>query len=453
LWPFSTLDWQLDKPADQQGDAFASRYYPTDLMITGFDILFFWVARMMMMGLKFTDKVPFRQVYLTPLVRDATGMKMSKSKGNVIDPLDVIDEFGADALRFTLAALSSQGRDIKLSEQRIEGYRNFMTKLWNAARFSQMNDCWGQGGVIAAPAAAPADPKLEISHWLLAKLADCATAVGDALSAYRFDRAADALYHFVWNDLCDWYLEFAKQWLQSDQASDQAAKQETQAVTRYVLATTLRLLEPIAPFITQDLWQQLSGSGELLCQQPWPILDGIAVNQELAGAATMLFTITARAREKMARDKLGKDEIFVLVFPQSQVDVDRLTDYNHSNAYRPTLSRLAAWIGTMLQNSTSNLGDTLIVMNSDQVVMGDDADLPAETRHRIIASLERDQQFYEKRLMQRDAELANQDFKAQAPDVYAEKLKDRDESAWMRDAISRYLTIYRASRQDDEQAG
>jgi valyl-tRNA synthetase len=314
LWPFSTLDWDLDKPADQQGDPFASRYYPTDLMITGFDILFFWVARMMMMGLKFTDKVPFRQVYLTPLVRDATGMKMSKSKGNVIDPLDVIDEFGADALRFTLAALSSQGRDIKLSEQRIEGYRNFMTKLWNAARFSQMNGCWGQG-VIAAPAVAPPTPSWRLAigcwpSWPIAPLRWVMRCRPTVLIGRR--TRCTTLFG---TDLCDWYLEFAKQWLQSDQASDQAAKQETQAVTRFVLATTLRLLEPIAPFITQDLWQQLSGSGELLCQQPWPILDGIAVNQELAGAATMLFTITARAREKWRGTNWGKDEIFVLVFP------------------------------------------------------------------------------------------------------------------------------------------
>ncbi|MCA3249778.1 MAG: valine--tRNA ligase [Rhodospirillaceae bacterium] len=438
LWPFSTLDWQLGTAADQQSDPFASRYYPTDLMITGFDILFFWVARMMMMGLKFTDKVPFRQVYLTPLVRDATGMKMSKSKGNVIDPLDVIDEFGADALRFTLAALSSQGRDIKLSEQRIEGYRNFMTKLWNAARFSQMNDCWGQGGVIAAPAAAPADPKLEISHWLLAKLADCATAVGDALSAYRFDRAADALYHFVWNDLCDWYLEFAKQWLQSDQASDQAAKQETQAVTRYVLATTLRLLEPIAPFITQDLWQQLSGSGELLCQQPWPSLDGIAVNQELAGAATMLFTITARAREKMAADKLGKDDIFVLAFPQSQVDAKQLTVHGHFDAYRPTLSRLAAWIGGHHANTTyDGLGYVVVSMNCNQTERDDK--ISPENRAKILASLQRDQALYSGRLQKLERELSNEGFRQNAPEEFAKKSAELQEVRLVLGALDQEL--------------
>jgi valyl-tRNA synthetase len=438
LWPFSTLDWDLDKPADQQGDPFASRYYPTDLMITGFDILFFWVARMMMMGLKFTDKVPFRQVYLTPLVRDATGMKMSKSKGNVIDPLDVIDEFGADALRFTLAALSSQGRDIKLSEQRIEGYRNFMTKLWNAARFSDMNGCWGQGGAIVSPSDAPTDLQLEISHWLLAKLQSCATAVGDALNAYRFDWAADALYHFVWNDLCDWYLEFAKQWLQSDQADDQAAKQETQAVTRFVLATTLRLLEPIAPFITQDLWQQLSGSDDLLCQQAWPSLDGVAVNQELAEAATMLFTITARAREKIAADKLGKDEIFVLVFPRSQVDAKQLAVRAHFAAYRPTLSRLAAWMGGHHASTTHDgLGYVAVSMNCNQTER--DAQISPENRAKIIASLQRDQALYSTRLQKLERELGNEQFRLNAPEEFAKKSAELQEVRLVLGAVAQEL--------------
>ena len=438
LWPFSTLDWDLDKPANQQGDPFASRYYPTDLMITGFDILFFWVARMMMMGLKFTDKVPFRQVYLTPLVRDATGMKMSKSKGNVIDPLDVIDEFGADALRFTLAALSSQGRDIKLSEQRIEGYRNFMTKLWNAARFSDMNGCWGQGGAIVSPSDAPTDLQLEISHWLLAKLQSCATAVGDALNAYRFDWAADALYHFVWNDLCDWYLEFAKQWLQSDQADDQAAKQETQAVTRFVLATTLRLLEPIAPFITQDLWQQLSGSDELLCQQAWPSLDGVLVNQELAEAATMLFTITARAREKIAADKLGKDEIFVLVFPRSQVDAKQLAVRAHFAAYRPTLSRLAAWMGGHHASTTHDgLGYVAVSMNCNQTER--DAQISPENRAKIIASLQRDQALYSTRLQKLERELGNEQFRLNAPEEFAKKSAELQEVRLVLGAVAQEL--------------
>jgi valyl-tRNA synthetase len=438
LWPFSTLDWDLDKPADQQGDPFASRYYPTDLMITGFDILFPWVARMMMMGLKFTDKVPFRQVYLTPLVRDATGMKMSKSKGNVIDPLDVIDEFGADALRFTLAALSSQGRDIKLSEQRIEGYRNFMTKLWNAARFSDMNGCWGQGGAIVSPSDAPTDLQLEISHWLLAKLQSCATAVGDALNAYRFDWAADALYHFVWNDLCDWYLEFAKQWLQSDQADDQAAKQETQAVTRFVLATTLRLLEPIAPFITQDLWQQLSGSDNLLCQQAWPSLDGVAVNQELAEAATMLFTITARAREKIAADKLGKDEIFVLVFPRSQVDAKQLAVRAHFAAYRPTLSRLAAWMGGHHASTTHDgLGYVAVSMNCNQTER--DAQISPENRAKIIASLQRDQALYSTRLQKLERDLGNEQFRLNAPEEFAKKSAELQEVRLVLGAVAQEL--------------
>jgi valyl-tRNA synthetase len=293
--------------------------------------------------------------------------------------------------------------------------------------------------VIAAPAVAPADPKLEISHWLLAKLGDCAVAVGDALSAYRFDRAADVLYHFVWNDLCDWYLEFAKQWLQSDQASDQAAKQETQAVTRFVLATTLRLLEPIAPFITQDLWQQLSGSGDLLCQQLWPSLDGIAVNQELADVATMLFTITARAREKIAADKLGKDEIFVLAFPQSQVDAKQLTVHDHFAAYRPTLSRLAAWMGGSHASTTHDgLGYVVVSMNANQAERDDK--ISPENRAKIIASLQRDQALYSARLQKLERELSNEGFRLNAPEEFAKKSAELQEVRLVLGAVVQELS-------------
>jgi valyl-tRNA synthetase len=400
LWPFSTLDWQLDATDAEGQNPFASRYYPTDLMITGFDILFFWVARMMMMGLHFTEKVPFRQVYLTPLVRDATGMKMSKTKGNVIDPLDVIDAFGADALRFTLAAMSSQGRDIKLSEQRIEGYRNFLTKLWNAARFSQMNGCWGDAEI-----ALPAVLELEISHWILDRLNQCITATTESLNAYRFDHAAGALYHFIWNDLCDWYLEFAKDLLQ--QKTDANGAAECAAVVRVVLSQSLRLLEPFAPFITQDLWQQLSGSATLLCQQPWPEpLRGVDGGK--AAAAEMVFAITARAREEIAADQLEKGQGFELIFEQTTVDSGVLAN---SHLYPDTLERIGAgrirhFEGKPDQNG---LGYTVICMNDDSEPT------------KIIALLERNQARYEKRLTIRRAELANEGFRAAAPEEFAKK--------------------------------
>jgi len=197
LWPFSTLGWPERTPE-------LERYYPTDVLVTGFDIIFFWVARMMMMGLHFMGEVPFRTVYIHALVRDEFGQKMSKSKGNIIDPLVLIDTYGADALRFTLVAMAAQGRDIKLSEARVEGYRNFATKLWNAARFCQMNGCTPDRRFD------PESPRQTINAWLVAAVRRAAEDVTDAIETYRFNEAAAALYHFVWHSFCDWYLELAK---------------------------------------------------------------------------------------------------------------------------------------------------------------------------------------------------------------------------------------------------
>ena len=221
LWPFSTLGWPEKTPE-------LARYYPGDVLVTGFDIIFFWVARMMMHGLHFMGDVPFRTVYIHALVRDERGQKMSKSRGNIIDPLDLIDRYGCDALRFTLAALAAPGRDIKLAESRVEGYRNFATKLWNAARYAEMNGCAPVAGFRSRAAA-----RLTVNRWIVsAARADCAAAVTAALEAYRFDEAANRLYHFVWGTFCDWYLEFTKPILQGGDAAQQA---ETQAATAWVL--------------------------------------------------------------------------------------------------------------------------------------------------------------------------------------------------------------------------
>ncbi|MBL8674377.1 MAG: valine--tRNA ligase, partial [Rhodospirillales bacterium] len=238
LWPFSTLGWPDQTPA-------LAKYYPTSVLVTGWDILFFWVARMMMMGQHFMKEVPFRTVYLHALVTDEKGQKMSKSKGNVIDPLDLIDKYGADALRFTLTAMAAQGRPIKLATARVEGYRNFATKLWNATRFSQMN------GAAIPPGFDPASASLTLNKWVLGELARCAAAVDKALAEYRFNDAATALYEFVWGTFCDGYVELAKPVFSGD---DEAAKTETRAVTGFVLAEIVKLLHPIMPFITEELW-------------------------------------------------------------------------------------------------------------------------------------------------------------------------------------------------------
>ncbi|MDH5749207.1 MAG: valine--tRNA ligase, partial [Rhodospirillales bacterium] len=281
LWPFSTLGWPADAPE-------VARYYPTDILVTGFDIIFFWVARMMMMGLHFMEEVPFHTVYIHALVRDEKGQKMSKSKGNVMDPLDLIDKFGADALRFTLTAFAAQGRDVKMSESRVEGYRNFCTKLWNAARFAEMNECKPVAGFD------PAGCTLTLNKWLVGKVAECAGAVERALADYRFNDAAGALYQFTWGTFCDWHLEFAKPVFQGD---DAAACAETRAATAWALDQLLHLLHPIMPFITEELWEQLADRDGPLVTGAWPELDAglidAAANAEMDWVVRLITAVRA----------------------------------------------------------------------------------------------------------------------------------------------------------------
>jgi valyl-tRNA synthetase len=268
LWPFSTLGWPDQTPE-------LARYYPTSVLVTGFDIIFFWVARMMMMGLHFMREVPFRTVYIHALVRDERGAKMSKSKGNIIDPIDIIEKYGADALRFTLAAMAAQGRDIKLSTQRVEGYRNFATKLWNAVRFAEMNGC------ITDVDFRPGEAKDTLNRWIAHETERTARAVTTALESFRFNEAAGTLYQFVWNVYCDWYIELAKPVLAGP---DSASKEETRAMAAWVRDVICKLLHPFMPFITEELWRvtrerrgpQLHDRNRLLMLEPWPHLDGLA---------------------------------------------------------------------------------------------------------------------------------------------------------------------------------
>ncbi|MGD9840052.1 MAG: valine--tRNA ligase [Afipia sp.] len=255
LWPFSTLGWP-------DTDVDVKRYYPTNVLVTGFDIIFFWVARMMMMGMHFMKDVPFPTVYIHALVRDEKGAKMSKSKGNVIDPLHLIDDYGADALRFTLAAMAAQGRDIKLSTQRVEGYRNFATKLWNASRFAEMNGC------ALADGFDPANAKETLNRWIAHETARATREVTDAIQAYRFNDAAGVMYRFVWNIFCDWYLELAKPVLMGP---DSPAKAETQASIAWARDEILKLLHPFMPFLTEELWAVTAKRDGLLALAEWPL--------------------------------------------------------------------------------------------------------------------------------------------------------------------------------------
>ncbi|HEX3034808.1 MAG TPA: valine--tRNA ligase [Thermodesulfobacteriota bacterium] len=253
LWPFSTLGWSEHTPE-------LERYYPTSVLVTGFDIIFFWVARMMMMGLKFMGEVPFKDVYIHALVRDEKGEKMSKSKGNVIDPLQIMDEYGADTLRFTLTALAAQGRDIKLSVSIIEGYRNFMNKIWNASRFVFMNlDGYDEELPNQINLTTP-------DKWILAKLNRTIKEAEEALHGYEFDKAARTVYQFIWADFCDWYIELVKPMLTGN---DPDARKRTQAVLVKVLLSSLQLLHPVAPFITEEIYQRLREFGGRL-----PSVDG-----------------------------------------------------------------------------------------------------------------------------------------------------------------------------------
>ncbi|NNF77516.1 MAG: valine--tRNA ligase, partial [Rhizobiales bacterium] len=245
LWPFSTLGW----PEETEE---LKRYYKTDVLVTGFDIIFFWVARMMMFGMHFmkdekgVPEVPFREVYIHALVRDEKGAKMSKSKGNIIDPLELIDEYGADPLRFTLAAMAAQGRDIKLAKSRVEGYRNFSTKIWNAARFLEMNEC------VRAEGFDPAALTLGANRWIAGEVERTTAAVTAGIEQHRYNEAAGALYRFVWNVYCDWYLELIKPVLGGE---DGAAKTETKAAAAWAFDQILLLMHPFMPFITEELWQ------------------------------------------------------------------------------------------------------------------------------------------------------------------------------------------------------
>jgi valyl-tRNA synthetase len=256
LWPFSTLGWPDRTPELQH-------YYPTSVLITGFDIIFFWVARMIMMGLKFMGDVPFRDVYIHALVRDAQGQKMSKSKGNVIDPLIMIEKYGTDAFRFTLTAFAAQGRDVRLAEERIQGYRNFGNKVWNASRFALMNISG------YSPDAECAEPELA-DRWILSRLNRSVKGVIEALEGYRFNEAASTLYQFIWHELCDWYLELIKDRLYGE---DPLKKQRAQRTLLLVLEESLRLLHPVMPFITEEIYQHLPEHGESIMLSPYPAVD------------------------------------------------------------------------------------------------------------------------------------------------------------------------------------
>jgi valyl-tRNA synthetase len=310
LWPFSTMGWpERTKTLEV--------FYPTSTLVTSFDIIFFWVARMIMMGLKFMGEVPFRDVYIHALVRDAEGQKMSKSKGNVIDPMEVIDKHGADALRFTLAALAAQGRDIRLSEERIEGYRHFCNKLWNAHQFLARH----------LPALQDASSDLDAlpldcaDRWLLSRLQTLIGEVNGALVEYRFNEAASALYQFVWHEYCDWYLEMVKARLGATVSGEQ--RRAGVAVLRHGLVVVLRLLHPFIPFITEEIWQRIRGTRGSLMVSDWPKAEPARSDPEAEASIGLLMRLTRAARDLRSDLEITPHRPVELVLRTHSDDEDR----------------------------------------------------------------------------------------------------------------------------------
>jgi valyl-tRNA synthetase len=409
LWPFSTLGWPDETPE-------LKTYYQTDVLVTGFDIIFFWVARMMMMGLHFMDEEPFHTVYVHALVRDKNGAKMSKSKGNVIDPLGLIDEYGADALRFTLASMAAQGRDVKLDPARIAGYRNFGTKLWNATRFAEMN------GVARNDALWLGDAKLTINRWILTELTRATREITEGIEGFRFNEAANAAYRFVWNLFCDWYLELLKPVFMGE---DAAAKAESQAVAAFVLDEIYKLLHPMMPFITEELWAHTAGEGQerqsLICHARWP--DPDFEDAEAAAEINWLVELVSGIRSVRSEMNVPPAAIAPLVVIGAS-DLTRARLERHDSAVK----RLAR-IGAVTHADAAPAASAQIVLGEATVCLplGSLIDLEAEA-----ARLQKELARVTEEVARIHKKLSNEKFVANAaPEVVAaerEKLAEYQEA-------------------------
>ncbi len=405
LWPFSTLGWPDETPE-------LARYYPTNVLVTGFDIIFFWVARMMMMGIEFMDEVPFSTVYIHALVRDEKGAKMSKSKGNVIDPIELVDRFGADALRFTLAAMAAQGRDIKLSTQRVEGYRNFVTKVWNAARFGQMNGC--------APVAGfdPRSVRLTVDRWVIGELAECAQRTAHALEAFRFNDAAGALYQFLWGTFCDWYIEFSKPILQGE---DEAAKAEVRATFAWVLDQALHLLHPLMPFVTEELHAQFRTDTSWLVSSAWPEFGADMVDADAAAEMNWVVRIVSAVRTARAEVNVPPGAQIPLRLKDASPLVTQRLDRHRDLILRlARLSDAGALDGDVPQGSVQAvIEDATVVLPLAGIV---DLDQERARLRKEIAKLDDE-------VAKIDRKLGNPDFLARAPEEVVDEQKARREEA------------------------
>ena len=403
LWPFSTLGWPEDTPE-------LRLYYPTSLLVTSFDILFFWVARMLMMGLHFMGAVPFRDVYIHALVRDEKGQKMSKSRGNVIDPLVMIEKYGTDAFRFTLAALAAQGRDIKLAESRIEGFRHFVNKIWNAARFVLLN----LEGYEKAPLIKEELPKE--SRWILSRLTKTIRRVREALDAYEFDQAALTLYHFFWHEYCDWYVEMSKRFL----AEGGKARRLAQNVLLFVLEASLRLLHPFMPFVTEEIWQALPHEGESIMIAPYPkpdpALEDEKVEQEIARVKEAIVAIRAIRADYH-------------LHPTAEIGVIIATEREELAAlfreFEPVIKQLARVSSLEISKEMTRPKGA-----ASAVLAGAELFVPLEGLVDVAVELKklaREEEKVLKELSRVEKRLANENFLKKAPPEVVEKEKTRAE--------------------------
>jgi valyl-tRNA synthetase len=404
LWPFSTLGWP-DATTE------LARFYPTNVLVTGFDIIFFWVARMMMMGLHFMDEVPFKTVFIHTRVLDEKGQKMSKTKGNVVDPLTLVDAYGADALRFTLALAAGQGRDMRIGPARVEANRNFSTKLWNAARFCEMNGC------TTDESFEPATVVNTVNRWIVAETKDAARDATQLIEALRFNDAANGLYQFVWSVFCDWYLELIKPVLNG---ADEDAKIETRATAAWVRDQIVKMLHPFMPFITEELWGLTASRASQLIEAPWPDLAVLPDNEAARNEMRWVVDLVSGVRSVRAEMNVPPAAKIQLVLKTAESETRARLERHRDSIL--TLARLA---GADIAEAIPNGSAQFVVGESVAALpLGDVIDFAKER-----ARLQKELQKAEGEIARVDAKLNNPDFVARAPeDVIDEQKEKRAES-------------------------
>jgi len=403
LWPFSTLGWPNENAADM-----VDRYYPGDSLVTGFDIITFWVSRMMMMGIHIMGKAPFKDVYIHALVRDAKGQKMSKSKGNVINPLELIDQYGADALRFTLTAMAAQGRDIKLSEDRVNGYKNFATKLWNASRYCEMNGCKAPAGFD------PSSVKYTPNQWIIAGVAQTQATIDKALGAYKFNEAANALYQFIWGTFCDWYLEFTKPLLQEESAH----QDEIRHTTGWVLSQIYLLLNPFMPYITEELAEKMLDVDGLLMTQDWPDYSVLEIDHDAQEKMEWLIGVISEIRSVRADMNVPAGAKIKLLVKDAYAHTQESL-----NSFDEILKRMAR-LESIEMTDDAPKGSLQTVVGGITLILpiADIIDLDAER-----ARLEKEIGKLEEDIKKIEAKLGNEQFVNNAPEeIIAEQHSRKD---------------------------